>query len=97
MNMSDENEDFEIFECLRDKIIPLLEEYFYGETEKVRKVLNEYTLNSSDTNFYIEDTDAFNSLADDEGVPQLYKLNEKLAEVKSEKEAKNFIDHIEQK
>ena len=58
MNISDENEEFEIFECLRDKIIPLLEEYFYGETEKIRMVLNEYSLTSSDTNFYIEDTDA---------------------------------------
>ena len=96
MNVSRQNEDFEIFECLRDKIIPLLEEYFYGETQKIRMVLNEYdnSLSSTDSNFYIEDTEAINSLGDYEDSLQLYKLNENLSSVTAE-QAKSFIDHIE--
>ena len=96
MNVSDENEDLEIFECLRDKIIPLLEEYFYGETQKIRMVLNEYEspASSADSIFYIEDTEAVNSLADYEDTVQLYKLNENLSSVTVE-QAKNFIGHIE--
>lgn len=96
INISTGNKDLEIFECLRDKIIPLLEEYFYGEAEKIRMVLNEYenSSNSTDNYFYIEDTDAINSLADYEDSLQVYKLNEKLTEVESEEEAKTFINHI---
>ncbi len=96
MNISKENEDLGIFECLKDKIIPLLEEYFYGETQKIRMVLNEYEnpAVSANNSFYIEDTEAINSLADYEDSVQLYKLNENLSSVTAD-QAKNFIDHIE--
>ena len=96
INISEEKEDFEIFECLRDKIIPLLEEYFYGETQKIRMVLNEYesSSNSIEDNFYIEDIEAINSIADYEDSLQIYKLNEKLSSVTAD-QAKNFIEHIE--
>ena len=99
MNISDENEDLEIFECMRDKIIPLLEEYFYGETQKIRMVLNEYgnSLISTDGSFYIEDTEAINSLEDYGDSLQLYKLNENLSSVTAAVQAKSFIDHIEKK
>ena len=59
-------------------------------------VLNEYENSaiSADSSFYIEDTEAVNSLVDYENTVQLYKLNENLSSVKTE-QAKNFIDHIE--
>ncbi|MCR5218694.1 DUF3578 domain-containing protein [Treponema sp.] len=97
INISSENEDVEIFECLRDKIIPLLEEYFYGETQKIRMVLNEYEdfSNSTANSFYMEDNEAINSMEDYVDSPQIYKLNENLLTVKTTEQAKNFIDHIE--
>lgn len=97
MNISNDNEDLEIFECLRDKIIPLLEEYFYGETQKIRIVLNEYESSSNveEYTFYIEDSEAIHSLPDYDDSPLLYKMNEKLFSVTTAEQAKNFIDHIE--
>ena len=59
-------------------------------------VLNEYENSPTpiENSFYIEDTEAINSLADYEDTVQLYKLNENLSSVMAE-QAKNFIGHIE--
>ena len=88
--------DVEIFECIRDKIIPLLEEYFYGETNKIRIVLNENDNLPEHSNnlFYVEDTDAIDSLSDYEDSVLIYKLNENLANI-SEAQATSFISHIQ--
>lgn len=88
--------DVEIFECIRDKIIPLLEEYFYGETNKIRIVLNENDSLPEHSNnlFYVEDTDAIDSLSDYEDSVLVYKLNENLANI-SEAQATSFINHIQ--
>lgn len=46
-----------ILEAITDNIIPLLEEYFHGDIQKIRFVLNE-TQKSNDYYFYKEDKDA---------------------------------------
>lgn len=48
----------EIFEVLDKNVIPLLEEYFYEETEKIRVVLNDSVKNY----FYEEDSEARDSI-----------------------------------
>lgn len=96
------NTNMEILEVLKEKIIPLLEEYFYNEIEKVRQVFNE-TDNLVDAKthindyLYILDTEANNAIKnktefDDEKV--FYKLNDKIEEVKTDTEAENFLKHI---
>jgi hypothetical protein len=46
----------EIFEAIVGKIIPLLEEYFYNDVQKIRFILNE--LGDVKYPFYKEDKDA---------------------------------------
>ena len=71
----------DILSALYNKIIPLLEEYFYNDIEKVRFVLND----RDNSKFYIEDTDAKEaySLFDDEDAEerQFFKLNASIADV----------------
>lgn len=89
--------DLDIFESLRDKIIPLLEEYFYGEIDKIRNILNERDENAN--NFYMEDESAEKAYkdmtgADDYEEKNFYVLSHKLLSVTSEEDASNFIEHI---
>ena len=89
--------DLDIFVTLRDKVIPLLEEYFYGEIEKIRKVLCE-TEKSNAYYFYIEDKEAtiFHREFDDEYEEgkSFYQLNSKLLTVASEEEASKYLKHL---
>lgn len=89
--------DLDIFLIMRDKVIPLLEEYFYGESEKIRKVLGE-TEKSNAHYFYSEDKEAieFHKEFDDEYEESklFYTLNNKLASVNSEEEAAKYVEHL---
>lgn len=93
----DTKNDLDIFMAMRDKVIPLLEEYFYGETEKIRKVLSETEKNNS-WYFYVEDKDAteFHKDYDEEYEEgkSFYQINEKLALVNTEEIASKFIEHL---
>ena len=86
----------EIFEVMRDCVIPLLEEYFYNDTNKIRQVLNEANKNDSENLFYIMDTDAMDAMSaldsdfDDE--KELYMLNPDLNN--EDLEYSDFLDHI---
>lgn len=88
--------DLDIFNALKDCVIPLLEEYFYNDAQKIRQVLNEK--DDTQNPFYILDNDAMEALNnidndyDDE--KKLYMLNPKLTEVKDDDSAKSFISHI---
>lgn len=90
-------DDLCIFITLRDKIIPLLEEYFYGEIDKIRKVLCETEKNNA-YYFYVEDKEAtrFHREFDEEYEEgkSFYQLNPKLSAVTSEEEASKYIKHL---
>ena len=81
---------YDILSALYNKIIPLLEEYFYNDIEKVRFVLND----SKNSQFYVEDTEAkeayqlYLGLEVDEEDRKFFKLNPDIvAAINSEDEA----------
>ena len=92
----DAKSDFDIFNALKDCVIPLLEEYFYNDAQKIRQALNEK--DDTENPFYVLDEEALEALGsidndyDDE--KKLYMLNPKLADVKDDDSAKSFINHI---
>lgn len=77
--------DKEILSIMVNKIIPLLEEYFYNDTEKIRFVLNENE--KTDNPFYVVDEETKNTYKIYSKISELdddrnfYKLNDDLKEV----------------
>lgn len=93
----DAKNDLDLFLAMRDKIIPLLEEYFYGEVEKIRKVLNEndtpqkgyfYQIDKEAQTFYKDYSDEYNE------DKVIYELDEHLDSVQTEEEASIYIAHL---
>lgn len=88
--------DLDIFNALKECVIPLLEEYFYNDAQKIRQVLNENA--DSDKNFYVVDMEAQKALdnlqIDFNDDKKIFKLNENLLNVKDEEEAKEYVEHI---
>lgn len=92
----DAKSDLDIFNAIKDCVIPLLEEYFYNDAQKIRQILNEK--DNSETNFYITDAEAQDALEkmqndyDDE--KEFYMLNSKLETVNDDSLAQGFLFHI---
>lgn len=93
----DAKNDLDLFLALRDKIIPLLEEYFYGEVEKIRKVLNEtdtpqngyfYQIDKEAQAFYKDYSDEYNE------DKIIYKLDDNLNSVNTEEDASQYLKHL---
>ena len=88
--------DLDIFNALKDSVIPLLEEYFYNDAQKIRQILNEN--DNTDNAFYIKDEEAENASkdisTDYDDEKAFYQLNPKLSDVKDEDSATSFISHI---
>ena len=88
--------DLDIFNALKDCVIPLLEEYFYNDAQKIRQVLNEK--DDTQNPFYILDNgamDALNNIDNDyDDEKKLYMLNPELSGVKDADKANSFISHI---
>lgn len=92
----------QILQAICQKIIPLLEEYFYNNIPKVRFVLNDFS--KSDIHFYIEDVEAMKAMKEypnfvesDEEDVELFRLNDDLENViKSENEeiCAKYLDKI---
>ena len=92
----DAKTDLDIFGALNDCVIPLLEEYFYNDTQKIRQILNEK--DDSESNFYVKDDEAEEASSgmqsDFDDDKEFYQLNPKLSEVKDDAEAAKFLAHI---
>ena len=88
--------DLDIFNALKDSVIPLLEEYFYNDAQKIRQILNEN--DNTDNAFYIKDEEAENASkdisTDYDDEKAFHQLNPKLSDVKDEDSATSFISHI---
>lgn len=89
----------DILSALYNKIIPLLEEYFYNDITKVRFVLNDL----NDGQFYVEDKEAkdayelFLNEAIDEEDREFYILNKEIAkaiELKNETKCKEILKNL---
>ena len=95
--------NLKILEVMKENIIPLLEEYFYNETDKIRRVLNETEELKDETShkddyFYVLDMDAKNAVKDTDDFNEekpYYKLNDKLKSIKDDDAAKIILAHLE--
>ncbi|QFQ12637.1 AAA family ATPase [Pseudoprevotella muciniphila] len=91
----------DIIEAITTKIIPLLEEYFYNDINKVRFVLNEDDTTTTNNAFYVEDKDAkeaFKTYLQSEDIDEedksFFTLNRSIANLTSEEECSKYIKHL---
>ena len=89
----------DILDALTNKIIPLLEEYFYNDISQVRFVLNE--MKDDKYNFYKEDEDAkdaftaYQNFADiDAEDKSFFSLDESIRDIEDENECVKYIKHL---
>jgi hypothetical protein len=92
----------DILNAIVHKIIPLLEEYFYNDIDKVKFVLNEIVKDGKDNveyPFYIKDEDAEEAyLLYSDGIDEpksFFKFNEKIKDIlDNETECENYLEHL---
>jgi len=92
-------EHLEVFNVLKSKIIPLLQEYFYNDNERIKYVLNEVDNVDNTQAFYVKDEDAMTAadlLPQSDRPEVIYMLNPMLDDVITESQANSFIDHLMQ-
>ena len=91
----------DIIDALINKIIPLLEEYFYNETEKVRFVLNEE--GKTEHTFYVDDKEASTAFKpylaeeDTDDIPSFFKINKDIASIDDESKCGEYLKYLLEK
>ena len=83
----------DIVQAIRDKIIPQLEEYFYNQSDNIRKALYEENLPL----FYVKDTDcqsAYDPINEEDDDREFFTINPDLASVSNESEADDFLKNL---
>ena len=89
------NDEYDLFIAMLNKVIPLLQEYFYDDITKIRFVLNEVI--ADDNSFYIVDSEAksaYSALNNDNDDKPFYKLRDNLSYISKDTFKNEFIDHI---
>lgn len=87
--------EFDLFVAMRDKVIPLLQEYFYDDIAKIRFVLNEDQVDGK--SLYVVDTEAtkaYKQLNTDGEEKTIYKLREDINSISDDQFNTAIIDHI---
>lgn len=97
----DVTNDEETLNVIAKKVIPLLEEYFYNDIDKIRFVLNDY---GKDVKFYLEDAETkeaykhYTEVADMEsGEKNFFYLNPRISGIdtsSAEDAASDFLNQI---
>lgn len=97
----DATTNVQILKAICEKVVPLLEEYFYNNTDKIRFILND--IGNSPVHFYVEDIEAkkaaerYSDVDIDTEEVDFYEFDQKIYELvkqNNEQESEKYLNLI---